>query len=320
MTKRVSRAQMRRERESLLASRSERDPLPADLQRRAEQFVPVSAEDSVWLVARPLFLAVMTSTSVRGADAFAKRCTALAAFLCWGVGEGIELTIPTVMRFEVIDTYCRSLSTCNASTRRSHLRSLARDANPAGVPPPTIHYEHTSIKAPYKAAEMWAIRRVALNQPTAAQRRALCAVVGLARGAGLDSQDFRHLRRPHVDDQRDEGIWVGVQPPRARLVPVRRDWEDLVRIGLEGLGTKDLIIGTSTSRRNIAAKIVEKATILGDAPKIEAGRLRTTWLADLLASEVPLSVVMAVSGLSSARTITEVLEHLDTEVDPGVAR
>ena len=80
MTKRVSRAQMRRERESLLASRSERDPLPADLQRRAEQFVPVSAEDSVWLVARPLFLAVMTSTSVRGADAFAKRCTALAAF------------------------------------------------------------------------------------------------------------------------------------------------------------------------------------------------------------------------------------------------
>ena len=80
------------------------------------------------------------------------------------------------------------------------------------------------------------------------------------------------------------------------------------------------MIGASTGRRNVAAKVVEKATILGDAPKIEASRLRTTWLADLLTSDVPLSVVMAVSGLSSARTITEVLQHLDAEVDPEVAR
>jgi integrase len=212
------------------------------------------------------------------------------------------------------------LSSRSAASRRSHLRSLARDANPGGVPAAPVTYEHVPVKMPYSVAEMAAIRRIALNQPTPAQQRSMCAVVGLARGAGLDSQDFRHLGRSQVDDRDTDGIWVDVQGPRPRLVPVRRQWEDLVRIGLDGLGQGDLVIGTSTSRRNIAAKVIEKATILANAPKIEASRLRTTWLADLLTTDVPFTVVMAVSGLSSARTITEILNHLDTQADPGVAR
>ena len=320
MTKRVSRAEMRRQREALVTSRSERDPLPEDLQRRAEQFEPMSLDDLAWAAVRPLFLTVIASTSVRGADAFSKRCIALATFLAWAQAEGLELTVQTVMRFEVIDTHCRSLSERSAGTRRSHLRSLARDANPAGVPPPGVTYEHNTVKAPYPAAEMAAIRRISLTQPTAAQRRCMCAVVGLARGAGLDSQDFRHLRRRHVEDRGDDGIWVHVHDPRPRLVPVRRQWEDMVRIGLDGLRPDDLVIGQSATRRNLAAKVIEKATILGDAPKIKMSRLRTTWLADLLTDDVPLTVVMAVSGLTSARTITEILEHLDTKADPGVAR
>ena len=66
--------------------------------------------------------------------------------------------------------------------------------------------------------------------------------------------------------------------------------------------------------------VIEKATILANAPRIGTSRLRTTWLADLLTADVPFTVVMAVSGLSSARTITEILNHLDTQADPGVAR
>lgn len=320
MAKRVSAAEIRRQRESLLKSRSEREPLPADLQRRAERFEPASLDDVTWATVRPMFLAVIASTEVRGSDAFTKRCIALAAFLGWADREGLESSIPTLMRFEVIDTYVRSLSSRNAGSRRSHLRSLARDANPVGVPVSAASYEHVPLKTPYSIAEMAAIRRIALNQPTPAQQRSMCAVVGLARGAGLDSQDFRHLGRSCVDDRDTDGIWVDVQGARPRLVPVRRQWEGLVRSGLEGLGPDSLVIGTSTTRRNIAAKVIEKATILGNAPKIEASRLRTTWLADLLTDNVPLSVVMAVSGLTSARTITEIVHYLDTGADPAVAR
>lgn len=320
MAKHVSRAEIRRQREGLLASRSERVPLPAELQRRVESFQPTSLDDVAWVEVRPLFLAVMACSSTRGAEAFAKRCSALAAFLAWGAGEGLELAIPSMMRVEVIDEYVRTLSTSTAASRRSHLRSLAGDSNPAGVPARPLRYEHNPVRPPYTDAEMAAIRRIALNQPTDSQRRSTCAVIGLGRGAGIDSQDFRHLRVAAVEDQGEQGIWVVVGAPRARLVPLRREWEDLVRAGIESRASNELVIGTSTTRRNIAAKVIEKATILGSGPKIEPGRLRTTWLADLLTAEVPLSVVMAVSGLRSARTIVEVLGHLDEGADLGSAR
>lgn len=320
MTKRVSRAEIRRQREGLLRARSEAPSLPRELAERAERFTPSSVDDEAWVAVRPLFLAVIGCSSARGAVAFKERCIALAAFLAWADSEGVELSVPSLMRFEVIDEYVRSLSTSGAATRRSHLRSLARDANPAGIPPVPLRYPHITVKEPYSEPEMAAIRRVALTQPTPIQRRSMCAVVGLGRGAGLDSRDFRFLTGGDVDDRGGDGIWVEVRGPRPRLVPVRRRWEDLVRVGLDGLGSESLVIGSSASRRNIVAKIVEGATVLGDAPKIEAGRLRTTWLADLLASDVPLTVVMAVSGLRSARTITEILTHLDGGADPGVAR
>lgn len=318
MAKRASRAEMRRQRDALLIARATPAPLRADLAARAESFVPTSLEPAEWNQVRPLFLAVISMSSTRGADAFAKQCSALAGFLAWCAGESIESVITMVMTHEVIDEYVRA--TGRSSTCRARLRSLARDSNPAGVPAAPISYPHTAVKAPYTAAEMAAIERVALTQPTPTQRRGMCALVGLARGAGLDSLDFRHLACPHISDRGGDGIWVDVPGPRPRLVPVRRRWEDMVRIGLEGRTRKQLVIGTSTTRRNIAAKVVEKATILGACPKIEAGRLRTTWLADLLSSDVPLAVVMAVSGLTSARTLTEILAHLDGDTDPGVAR
>ncbi len=321
MSKHVSRAEMRRQRESLLVSRSEREPLPPDLQRTADQFKPMSlVDDVVWSGVRPLFLAIMATCSLRGREQFRKRCGALAGLLGWAAADGLELSVPSLMRYEVIDLYAQSLTKRTASSRRSHLRALARDANPAAIPPPPLKYEHIAIRPPYSTAEMAAIRRIALNQPTAIQRRTMCAVVGLARGAGLDSQDFRHLGRPHVEDRDSDGIWVDIQGGRPRLVPVRRAWEEVVRAGLAGLAKDDLVIGTSTTRRNIAAKIIEQATILGDAPRIETNRLRTTWLADLLTSDVPLSVVMAVSGLTSARTITEVLQLVAADAELGVAR
>lgn len=318
MAKHLSRAAVRRQRETLLDSRVHRDPLPAELAARAERFVPVSLEETDWLVVRPLFLAVVATCPTRGVDAFSKRCVALAGFLVWCALEGHDLTILSAMRFELIEAYISV--TGRSASCRSHLRSLARSANPAGVPPAPATMPHDPVRAPYTAVEMAAIERLALTQPTAVQRRALCAVVGLGRGAGLDSQDFRNLFESHVVDRGDDGIWVEVQAPRPRLVPVRRAYEPLVRAGLDGLSASQLVIGLSSTRRNIAGKVVERSTILGNAPRIEAGRLRTTWLADLLTSDVPLVVVMAVSGLTSARTLTEIVAHLDGDTNRGVAR
>jgi hypothetical protein len=322
MAKKVSRLEMRRQREQLLERRAAGNSLPPELRSRAERFVPQTIDTTEWEAVRPLFLAIIESTSVRGADAFSKRCIALAGYLAWAAGEGFEMSIEALMRSEPIDEHARALAGRNPATRRSHLRSLARDANPAGMPVAPMSYSHAVVRAPYTAAETAAIERIALHQPTTVQRRGMCAVVGLGLGAGLDSPDLRYLHGGDLDDRGDrDGIWVEVPGPRPRVVPVRRRWEPLVRIGVDGVSRDALVIGRETGRRNVAAKIIEKATILGtDPPKIEPSRMRTTWLADLLTSNVPLQVVMAVSGLTTARSIVEILDHLDATADAEVAR
>lgn len=320
MAKRMSRAEIRRQRQALVDSRSERPALPAVLASRAESFQPTSIDDDTWHRVRPVFLAIIAQSSTRGPEAFSKRCIALAAYLAWADSESIELSVPTLMRYEQIDEFSRTLTSASAATRRSHLRSLATDSNPSGVPPRGVTYSHNPVREPYTAQEMAAIRRLAVNQPTPTSKRTMCAVVGLGRGAGLDSQDLRYLTRSDIEDRGADGIWVDVPGPRPRLVPVRRDWEDLVQIGIDRIKPADLVIGNTPSRRNVASKVFEKAVVLGSAPPLDASRLRTTWLADLLISEVPFTVVMAVSGLKSARTLIEILDHLGLTPERTSAR
>ena len=50
-----------------------------------------------------------------------------------------------------------------------------------------------------------------------------------------------------------------------------------------------------------------------DVPHIDAARLRTTWLAELMGEPVPLNVLLAAAGLRSARTITDLFRMLTPE-------
>lgn len=158
---------------------------------------------------------------------------------------------------------------------------------------------------------------MAVTQPTAAQRRKLSLCVGLGAGAGLDSPDLRHLRRRDLDDDPKRGITIRVHGRRPRTVTVLRDYEALVRQGLDGLSPDQLVLGVDETRRTIAARAISDATLLGDCPRIEQSRLRSTWLAHLLARRVPLTVVMRAAGLTSGRTLADLLPYLPDATDPA---
>ena len=42
-----------------------------------------------------------------------------------------------------------------------------------------------------------------------------------------------------------------------------------------------------------------------DVPHIEASRLRTTWIAELMSEAIPVQVILHAAGLKSARTLTD---------------
>lgn len=159
---------------------------------------------------------------------------------------------------------------------------------------------------------MHAIRRVCLTQPSALRRRQMCAVVGTSRGVGASTAELRVLTGGHFSDLGVNGIYVSLgRDQSARRIPVRYEWEDLVREGLQGLGSRELLFGIREDHRNVAARVIEGATILGsDCPRIDAARLRSTWLADLMMDTIPVNVILYAAGLRSARSLTDIADWL----------
>jgi hypothetical protein len=159
---------------------------------------------------------------------------------------------------------------------------------------------------------MVAIGRAARRQRHERIRQQLCAIVGLAAGAGLDPSDLRPLRARDIVDLGIEGIDVHVPAHgnrAARVVPVRRTYEALVREGIAGYRPSDLVIGKQVDRRNVTTGIIDAAELF-DVEHLDASRLRSTWLAWIVTQPISLRAVMDAAGLKTARSITEIIADL----------
>lgn len=289
-----------------------------------DTYVPEKIDPEAWAAIRIPHREMMLRSGLTGEASFKKRSTELAHYLAGRREDGQSIAIADALTYEAIDDdYARRSKHLNDNSRndrRSRLRKIAEAVNPGlHTLPRAVPLGHQSVKPGYDRREELTIQRVALRQRRPLARRSLCAVVGLCGGGGLDSIDLRELRRCHIKDNGDEGIAVNVPGRRSRWVVIRREYEDLVRVGLVGLGANGLIVGTKVSRRNIVGSIVERAEILGDVPHIEASRLRSTWLAWLMCRNVPLQVILEAAGLKSARTLIDLLPYLPPLDDPATA-
>lgn len=289
--------------------------LPTHLAQILDTYHPEGIDPSVWVEVKDAHAQVMVRSGITGRDSFKKHLKVVALFLAWRHSHGGSMSLVEALDFDLIDSWYLNgtigLSDRTRNDYRSRMRNLATRANPSLAATPQIKtLGHRSVRPGYNAAEAAAIRRVALRQSRPTARRNLCAVVGLCQGAGLDSQDLRGLLCRHIVDHGENGIEVQVPGNRARTTWVRRDHEDLIRVGTEGIGPEALVLGRVADRRNIVGAIVEHATILEDIPHIEAARLRATWLTTLLREQVPVSVILDAAGLKSARTLTELIDTL----------
>jgi hypothetical protein len=315
---RVNKAQMRRLTAAHIATvAAPPAPLRTEQATYLEQFVPVPGNGADRERCRVAVVTVMErAIHIGGFANFVKHCSDVAALAAWADVEGRALDWTALMDHAVIHDFARQATSGgtagNRGQRMNRLRTLASRLNPGpSAPPPPAPIPHSSVQPPYTSGEMVVLRRIAQTQPSAPVRRQLCAVVGLCRGAGASADELRHVRAHHLLDHGAEGILVTLGTGDAvRTVPVRRDWEDLVRIGVAGLTRHALVIGQVPDRRNVANAIVARAEVLGDAPRIDASRLRTTWIAELMTEPVPIQVILTAAGLRSARTLTDLLPLL----------
>jgi hypothetical protein len=294
--------------------------LPPDLELLLAEYRPAGVATERWAAVVDVHREVMRRSSIRGVESFAKNRNIVANYLLWRLDHGNSIQVRDAFTFLEIDRFfMRGLGQHSDRTRndyRSRLRKIAERVNPGlDAPPRVFTGGHVKVRPGYTAAEEAAIIRTALQQRRPVVRRKLCAVVGFSGGAGLDSSDFRELRREHCRLPEGDGpIVVEVPGANARTTVVRRQYEPLVRVALEGLAPRDVVLGRKLDRHNVTSGIIDDADIFGDVPKPEPARLRSTWLTWLMLRPVPLKVILDASGLRSARTLSDLLSYLPDPV------
>jgi hypothetical protein len=307
-------ALLARKKELEAAVRQSRE-LPAELARIIDNYTCDEMVAESLEPMRAFLREAITASTLTGLESVRKHCRHLAGLARYGLEHGVDLSVAALLTTSMINEYIQAsrgtLSEALCAERRSRLLALASNANPGpDTPVKMAPLSHIAVKACYTPAEATAIIRVSQTQPTPAKTRALCAVVGLGLGAGLDSMDLRHLQIGHIVDDGDAGILVHVPGRRARIVPVRRALEPLVRIAIADRPADSLVIGVKKDRNNIASRAVEGAALFG-VPHIEQSRLRSTWLADLMTDPIPVGLILKAAGLQSARSLADLIAHVD---------
>lgn len=267
------------------------------------------------------FASVMERTThIKSKAFFLKNCSDVSCLATWAATSDRDLTWTALMNHALIHDYTRSLgaeaNTPHYSQRLRRLKSLASNLNPGISAPPRVDpVGHKSVSDPYTSVEMAAITRVASTQQSESVTRQLAFILGACRGAGAAVSELRELRRRHVDDRGDEGVFITLGAGETkRTIPVRREWEGQMRLGIQGLSPSSLAIGTVRNRRNIAGEIIDRTVALGETcPHIEAGRLRTTWIAELMSEALPVQVILNAAGLRGARTLTDLARRFSQQ-------
>lgn len=325
MVTKISKADARRRAKAYRDFLDSPEPLAPELQSQLDDYVPATIDPETWVAIAEVFRWVMERSRLTSIANFDKHRGVLARYLAWRSERAMSIAVTDAMTLIEIDRYVADgMGEFDQKTRndyRTRLRNLAVTVN-AGpdAAPRIVTGTAVRVRPPYTDAEIAKMCRVARNYGKNAEvRRQMCAVIGLAAGAGLDSVDLRLLRRSDIDDRGPDGIFITVTGERARRIVVRREFEEMVRIGLEGLRPNSYVFpGNKGGPRSSVRGLLERAAIVEKIPEILPARLRSTWLAWAMTKNIPFAQLMAAAGLKSANTLTDLLTHLvDVDDEQG---
>lgn len=270
-------------------------------------YAPRSLSPAVSAWVREVVAAAAPQTAGR-AKAWLFAVGRLAAFAESVGGElspGVWLSDAGIERF--IRCATQNVSPATRRTLRTNLRALAR-ALEQYPEPAAMGLPRERAKAPYSPAQIEGYLRLAAAQPTPARRMRAAALVCLGAGAGIIAGELRHLRGGDVVS-RAGGVIVVVSGPRARSVPVLARYHQPLRDAAAFAGDRLIIGGRSPGRRNVSDALA--AALSGDPslPRLEPGRLRSTWLV-ACAQQIGLAGFLQAAGITWSQRLGDLVAAL----------
>lgn len=320
-----SKAEARRiAQEHISALQAEPEPLSAELENLLEAWVPKGMPARDWLACKDLVHEVMRRTHIRGAESFRKHLRILSEYIAWAIRSGYPEDALTLMTDDAITDYSRIVlavsSDATAGTKRAKLRALARTANPEmNLEAASPAFGHTDVKPPYTQEDIYWIRRRIDHVRKPTTRRAIQTAIALGLGAGLTTGDLQTLTRGNIDDQGDSGICITITGRNPRTIWLRHEYEEMLREGVSHLSAGGRILGLR-HHKDTVRDLYRSIQPTGSGPTVVQSRLRNTWIAQLMCEPIPLVTVMRVAGLSTARTLTDLVPYIHDATDEQLLR
>ncbi len=236
---------------------------------------------------------------------------AAARLAGFAVPLGLEAVPQVLLHPSVTGRFAVSAPGLSGSARRTlrtNLRFLARAVVPA-LAPADAALPRERAKAPYSPAEIAGYLALADAQPTLARRMRAAGLVCLGAGAGLAGADLRSARGSDVIC-RSGGVLAGVRGARPRVVPVLARYHEPLLASAAFAGSGLVTGGTSAVRKNITTPLTRSLAGGGGLPRLEASRLRMTWLHDC-AELLGLATFMHAAGITCSQRLGDLLATLD---------
>ena len=268
---------------------------------------PVSVPPQAARFARQVAAAAAPPTRAR-ANALLWAAARLAAF---AVPLGLDPVPEVLLHPSVIERFAASAPGLSGSARRTvrtNLRFIARRVVPA-LAPADMPLPRERAKAPYSAAEIAGYLALADAQPTVPRRMRAAGLVCLGAGAGLAGADLRAVRGTDVIC-RSGGVIVQVRGRRPRAVPVLARYHEPLLAAAAFAGTALVTGGTEPGRKNITTPLTRSLCGGTGLPRLEASRLRMTWLHDC-AELLGLATFMHAAGITCSQRLGDLLAALD---------
>jgi integrase len=270
-------------------------------------FSPRCVSPAAASFARETVAAAAPRTPAR-AKALLFACSRLASF---GESVGLELSAEVLLSEGVIERLvlcgCGGLSPASVRTLRTNLRALARALDRYPEPAPTP-LPRERAKAPYSQAQIEGYLRLAAAQRTLARGMRCQALVCLGAGAGIIASELRRVRGTDVV-QRSGGVLVLVGGARARSVPVLGRYQEPLLEAARYAGDRLIVGGLKPGRRNLTDALCAALSQDSSLPRLESGRLRSTWLV-AGARQIGLGAFMHAAGIRCSQRLGDLAAQL----------
>ncbi len=235
----------------------------------------------------------------------------------WAEAAGLERDPDAWLRNEVIDAFVLSLAAgVEASTVRTYRTWLlrVRDAlafSERGETAPARLHANVNPHQPYTQAELARLRHWAAHLPRQ-QRTDGLALLALGAGLGLTPREVAASRGDSLARPRPGGPLL--HTGASRLVPLvaRAAWDQVLDELARAAGDGYLF----RPRRSVAyaKNLIGSWSLIhrppAPLPAVSAGRLRATWIVELMAARIDHDLIAKAAGLASAASLARYQHHV----------